>query len=46
MASEFFGSTHISAPERFTSHGSDGEPVIAESFMKNVFHRRKKNDAR
>jgi hypothetical protein len=41
MAFASFGSTHISAPERFTFHGSDGAPVIAESFTKNVFHQKR-----
>jgi hypothetical protein len=41
MASESFGSTHISAPARFTFHGSDGAPVIAESFTRNVSHQKR-----
>jgi hypothetical protein len=41
MASASFGSTHISAPERFIFHGSDGAPVIAESFTRNVSHQKR-----
>ena len=41
MESESFGSTHINAPARFTFHGSDGAPVIAESFTRNVSHQKR-----
>jgi hypothetical protein len=41
MGSASFGSTHISAPERFIFHGSDGAPVTAESFTRNVFHQKR-----